>query len=756
LRSSFFYYAVLLLLVQWAAVPADAAEPRSSPRSQPQLQLKTNKVLVTPRVYRQIFEPYLYPQGPIFITSDAVLAGFNTLMTESFRRFERLNAQRLPEILSLIWSRLNAEKKESEKSARDTGTSGDDASNDAAAETLQQIKTVRENARRYARFVVAVALTVLDRDPPGLDPELQAPVNAFQKYLLSGRPAPGAQIPAGGLDAAHLATERSEPRGFYRQTEDLQRYFRAVGWLQTARFRIESDEELLAILILGKVTSASHAGKPSDVRRIENYFRCYRELIGRSNDRDVLLAGQIVRDRPADLRMVREYLARIDTEQNRIGIGEGRFPSSNEPPGQPGGAFTVMSPGRRFDRLLFETLASEKAPSAEGIALCGALGSNYARREWTRHLAPDIRERRLGILEQMASVLPDVGLYDQYLSCLGSLADTVEPDAPLFMFTDAWEIKNCNTVLSGWVQAHRIPQTPMPPETARGTEVYGALPQGFVEPEPEFFARLGELVDHSREVLERCAVFVPPRKVLAADLRGFLQLVEQGRYPPEDPASADFPPDRQISIDRCLKVLRVLGNLRLPPPDQPIGAETLDRIRDLAADIANGFYADDPTYQGLIIETNVDLDQIWRILGRLCRRLEVMAHKQLRGVAFTEKESYFLADFGLRLATVMLQGGGGLRPLRDDFPTLLTIPGTGTAADTRAAAVGRPRELLVLYPVHGREILCRGAVVPYYEATLAQPLTPEEWVRRLDSDERPLEPRWVKPLFAPGPIEKDW
>jgi hypothetical protein len=190
--------------------------------------------------------------------------------------------------------------------------------------------------------------------------------------------------------------------------------------------------------------------------------------------------------------------------------------------------------------------------------------------------------------------------------------------------------------------------------------------------------------------------------------------------------------------------------------DGSIGAQAIPRIRSLAEDIESGRYDNDPTYQGLIIDANIDLNQIWRILGQLCRRLEVMAHKQLRGIAFNEKESYFLADFGIRLATVMLQGGGGDRALPDDFPLMIPMPGPDDDEYIHTAAIGRPRELLVLYPVQGQEVLCHGAVVPYYEPELSQPLTDREWIRRLDSDERPAEPRWSKPIFAPGPIEKAW
>ncbi len=64
--------------------------------------------------------------------------------------------------------------------------------------------------------------------------------------------------------------------------------------------------------------------------------------------------------------------------------------------------------------------------------------------------------------------------------------------------------------------------------------------------------------------------------------------------------------------------------------------------------------------------------------------------------------------------------------------------------------IARPREFLVLYPYQGREILCRGAVMPYYEFISTTRMTDAEWQKRLDSDERPENPDWLKPIFAPG------
>jgi hypothetical protein len=64
--------------------------------------------------------------------------------------------------------------------------------------------------------------------------------------------------------------------------------------------------------------------------------------------------------------------------------------------------------------------------------------------------------------------------------------------------------------------------------------------------------------------------------------------------------------------------------------------------------------------------------------------------------------------------------------------------------------ISRPRALYLLYPVKGGEILCRGAVMPYYEFVHDSRLTDVEWKSLLDSDKRPKSPDWIAPIIAPG------
>ena len=62
--------------------------------------------------------------------------------------------------------------------------------------------------------------------------------------------------------------------------------------------------------------------------------------------------------------------------------------------------------------------------------------------------------------------------------------------------------------------------------------------------------------------------------------------------------------------------------------------------------------------------------------------------------------------------------------------------------------IGRATAIYILYPWQGKLILCKGAVMPYYEFISDSRLTDSEWKNRLDSGQKPEVPNWIKPVIA--------
>ncbi len=86
---------------------------------------------------------------------------------------------------------------------------------------------------------------------------------------------------------------------------------------------------------------------------------------------------------------------------------------------------------------------------------------------------------------------------------------------------------------------------------------------------------------------------------------------------------------------------------------------------------------------------------------------------------------------------------------RDDAPRWVEIVRDPRRNDSLAAATGRPRALYVLYPWQGLEVLCEGAVIPYYEYRAPMILTDAEWRERLNRPDAPRPPEWTRGLFDP-------
>ena len=721
--------------------------------SQKKVSVETERrIIITGRTYRQIFEPYLNSPDPIFITSDTVLSAYNVLLSETAIRFENLNARRLPAVLQLIWSQIAKDQAPPSENDSSRKSANSREGKPEGGDEIEYYYEIRQQALRRARYAISVALKLLGDESPVLEDRMQEQVNAEVTRIIEAQEIIEPEWAASyEEDTVVIDYSRFRPYGLYTRTEPLKRYFRARQWLQTVFFRPEKDAELLSILLLGKIFSSQAIEAESDRRSLENFFNCYRKFWGKATDRDLLFAARIIRDRPADLMTVREYLRLgAASEKGKASGVDDPLPKANlaDSFGK-ADAFYIIAPHRRTDAALFEattTIEGIRRKWPSGLEICATLGSSLAAEQLATGAPEAYRQKLLAMVEQQKKLfLPD-SLYNQYMNCLAALVDAPEPDAPNFMSDNSWEIKSCNTVLSGWIQRNSLRAGSIETAGTEGGDPLRDPPAGFVEPEPEFFTRLGDLIRRTEQIFKNCGALMPPRIILADDLRYFADIILQKRYPRNE--SSRFSVDEAAIINRSLKALEVLGNIQFSPEDYENKKDviTID-VLGMAQDIENGIYDDNRSYQALVIDTNLDLGARWHALARICHRLEVMAHKQLRRVPFNKREGYFLADFGMQLVSVM---GSSYRRPADDAPDIIVMFKDEEREEYLNGAIARPRELTVLYPYGGQDIFCRGAVMPYHEFVSTLKLSQEQWLNRLDSDERPIIPRWIKPIIGPA------
>ena len=727
----------LLLAVAAAVSTTQADEQASQPEknwrelaqaaglmTQDVARLDQDGILVSNEAYKQVFTPYLGGHLPLFITSDSLLNAYHVLYEESILRLERKQAAKLPEILRFVLKGL-----------------------DTADKPLTGNPILTANAKRRAQLVLGIALRLSDEKSPLTETNLNQIVEQEAASIVA---ATGLRKPAwlGKPDPGFMALDysRYKPRGFYTQAEPLKRYFRTVAWLQSVPFRVKEDEELLAILMLG-------SGLSFDKREeYKAFFGGYRMFIGTGDDWDLLEAAWQAQNLSMDLH-------RGDLQQKRawlrtIAGAQGPGPAINDQirfmPEKPDEVaepnFRIISAYRTPSALLFQRTTDTRRlhrDFPEGLEMCVALGSPLAR-----NLLPDKDKAvLLAAIDQTKLLFNGQSLYCSYLHALSALLDKPEPDAPAFMKGDAWQRKSCNAVLGGWAQLMHTWSL-----QAKQSVNYLCLtrtPTGFVEPEPEFFARMADVAEQTSDVLTQAGVFEPDYSFVVEKLKKFMAIMAVVNTEDEfEKRVRTVSRDESDDLDMPYMLMLSLST------DPEYGgaknfAEKKHSLERLLADLEKGALKFSPSVRQTIQAYDFDLRSLWEKLAKVCRRLETISHKQLRGVALSENEAAFIKSYGERIAEIMLYGGNSYVTPRDDAPRIVDVfTNPNSTPSYLQAGIGRPQKLYVLYPWQGQRLLCVGAVLPYHEFRSAERLTDVEWRTLLTTDGAPAAPEWMKPIMS--------
>jgi hypothetical protein len=606
-------------------------------------RLEKDKILVTNETFKQVFIPYLVPNIPVFITSDSLLSAFHVLYEESVIRMEKANAKKLPEILRYIWK--NLEKMDTAK---------------------MQNPELGSKAKKRGKIIIGISLKLLGDESIKFGEDIEKLINEEVKRIEAAR---GMMKPAwlGPPDEGFMALDysRYKPRGFYTQTDELQRYFSVVSWLQSIPFRVSKDEELLSICLLGGALEPKGSGIKYDKKGYYTFFSCYESFIGTGDDWNLTDAAQFA-------CMDKEMIIKISKGEYsfKAAINDQLRFVPDDPSKEAEPSFRIISAYRTPDAIMFQRTTEIRA-FPNGLEVATALGSDYARemliKKEGKELIDAIDETKK--FYEPLIIFGEGSLYLDYLDALAALLDEPEHDAPSFMSGESWKIKSCQTTLAGWSQLRHTWAL----QAKQNFQSIGLRERGypgFVEPEPEFFKRMTDLIEKTESLLKDSGAF-------EKEFRG---------------------------------------------------------------------KTEDPFYEEYY-EVGPDIEELWKELMRISRRLESLSHKQLRGVPLSIDENNFIQSFGDRLGGIMLYSGDSYISPRDDAPRVVDVfSNANVEKGYLEVGIARPRAVYVLYPVKGGEILCRGAVMPYYEFTCSERLTDEEWRELLKTKKRPKQPDWIKPI----------
>ena len=459
--------------------------------------LSANGFVVAPSEYKEFFHLYeeaRYAKVPVFITTDSVYHIYHLFFDQVLRTLEdkRFYADLEDLTAGMLWAA------------------------GSQYETLQGTTLEGAALRNLAYFAVAQQL---------LNPSASIP-QAVQEQVQSELAL--IQAHEGFTESPILGYPEDYsqyfPRGHYDRTEARQRYFKAMMWYGRVTFRLkEPDETLSALLIAQALANTEIDGEPTS-QLWERIYEPTSFMVGISDDLDTYdyhplieeVYGSLGNDPTIFLdedKLTQFVAAARELPPPQINsmwvyIWEDRDEATQ--------GFRFM--GQRFvidayifQQLMFRSVGTLDDPRMlpKGLDIFAAMGSEEAY-----GILQEMDETHyLNYNEQMSKVRGEISalemdswtqnLYWSWLYSFQPLIEVKDEAYPAFMRNPAWVRKDLHTALGSWTELKH--DTILYAKQAYA-EMGGAFEEpelkGYVEPNPEAFARLAALTRMTIDGLE--------------------------------------------------------------------------------------------------------------------------------------------------------------------------------------------------------------------------------------------------------------
>ncbi len=443
------------------------------------------------REFYQIYEQNRYDTVPVFITTDSVYHVYHLIFDKMLRDLE--TGYFITDLKSLTTSMLAAS---------------------TAQYQLLKTTSLGEPALRNAAFF-AVADKLL-----GLSDPAPAEADAMVTAELALINAAGTQAISPIWDRPDLPQDmrliedytQYIPRGHYTLSEDLKMYFKAMMWYGRLTFRQADDFEIRrALLLVQALRSAKASDGTSAVSLWENIYEPTVFIVGKSDDLGYIeygaLSDQIFGTNPdpgkfADPSLFARFQQAAKTlpppqinsmwvwiEQDKDLVTKGfRFM---------GQRFTLDE--YVFGQVIWRNVGTIDKPRGlpKGLDFFAALGSNEAASLLNgmgenQYLHFDSQSAK--VKSQVAALGPDSWTQNLYWSWLYSFQPLIASKGsayPPFMQTQAWARKDLQTALGSWTELkHDTILYAKQVMAEMGGGGPDQIPHGYVEPNPEAYARL--------------------------------------------------------------------------------------------------------------------------------------------------------------------------------------------------------------------------------------------------------------------------
>ncbi len=257
------------------------------------LALTEKNFAIVPAKHEQLFHVYdenHYQYIPNFITTDLLLQVMHKHFSATLQRVEKAK------FIPLLTELLGSLKARSGKYA-----------NTQSAPTLK-------SAADWTDTYLAIANGLLTGIPQGA----QSPAAYAEEISkINAASSVGSEF----LQSELINYAQFKPRGNYTESEELERYFRCVKWLNTAPIFVEEDERFMSAVLIAQYIKA----QPKSLELFERYNEGIKFIVGEEDNlsiADVIAslpegeADEEVLNDTAKLESLRQKV--IAREKNRI------------------------------------------------------------------------------------------------------------------------------------------------------------------------------------------------------------------------------------------------------------------------------------------------------------------------------------------------------------------------------------------------------------------------------------------------------
>lgn len=306
------------------------------------------------------------------------------------------------------------------------------------------------------------------------------------------------------------------PRGHYTRSEEQKQFFKAMMWVQYARFESNNASQMKNAFTLATIYNEITSSQQKDFEHMSDVIT---QLTGPSDNVSILqMADYLKQNNITSLSAIDDENTYNKLVEAMKALNDKQNFLSNNAEAMTGFYINMMPQRFLVDNEVLRNIVDEKAnaelPFPRGLHVFEAFGSKTADDLVYNFYKDNTKwadfNKNMGEMKNKYANKP-VGfgtIYDRRLDILVNLSKE-HPQALEYSFynTSDWQRKELNTALSSWAtlkhDAILYAEQPEVAECGSGEELPPPMPMGFVEPNVRFWNELTLLISDTKEWLKK-------------------------------------------------------------------------------------------------------------------------------------------------------------------------------------------------------------------------------------------------------------